>query len=170
MVVDLGGSVNYSEVGQTLGITKQAVGDLVKKMGFSGGTNGELIVAISNRYREQAAGRGGDLQGELTRAKIRDLNESADWRMIQKNKELGKLLLVEEVEPQLLAMVTAARQELLTLPGKLAGDLKSLHGVDVDVTLIEERIHDALNHLATSLHGNDAEHASAGDEIMGSTA
>jgi hypothetical protein len=61
-------------------------------------------------------------------------------------------------------MVTAARQELLTLPEKIASDVKSLHGIEVDMSLIQERIYDALNHLATGLHADDASNDVASEQ------
>lgn len=99
--------------------------------------------------RSKAAGRGGEYQEKLTIARIREADASSSLKELQIAERAGVLVPTDEVEPKLLSMVTAARQELLTLPEKIAGDLKALHGIDVDTSLIMERIYDSLKHLAS---------------------
>lgn len=108
--------------------------------------------------RDVAGGRGGDAQGDLTRARTLDALASAELRQLQIAEKAGLLVPIDEIEPQLTAMVTAARQELLSLPDKLVGEIKALYGVDVDHALIEEKINDALSQLVTTLHKNSEDH------------
>lgn len=159
MILDLEAPVNKSHIGLVLGKSQQAVSKLALKIADNSiKTNGQLITAIFERLTDEAAGRGGDAQGDLVLARIRETNASADLKELLAKEKAGEVVFTNEVEPQLLAMVTAARQELLSLPEKLANDVKALHGIEIDVSLIQDRINDALKQLATSLHGNDADH------------
>lgn len=126
----------------------------------------EIRIAYIRDLREKAAGRGGEAQQQLTLAKIRQANIDSDFKEMQIMEKAGKLLLSEDVEPIMLRMVTAARQELLTLPGKIASDMKMLHGIDIDESLVTERIHDSLKHLATSLQEDDADPDESGAESV----
>jgi phage terminase Nu1 subunit (DNA packaging protein) len=120
--------------------------------------------------REMAAGRGGDQQSGLTAARTSEALANTELKMLMIKEKAGDLVSMAEVEPQLMAMVTAARQELLALPDKLANELKALHDYDVDAAIIEDHIHAALIHLSTSLHGVNAGDDAAGAEGMGAAA
>lgn len=130
----------------------------------------DVRVAYIRDLREKAAGRGGDAQGELVQARIRETNANADLKELLTQEKSGELVNVGEIEPQLIAMVTAVRQELLMVPDKVASNIKALHGVEVDILLLQEIINDSLKHLATSLHGNDAGDDVEGEEGLASTA
>jgi phage terminase Nu1 subunit (DNA packaging protein) len=167
MKLDLDAKANQTQIGLLIGKSQQAVSKLASKADVkSDATNGEMIRAIFERLTEEAAGRGGEYQQELTKARIRAENGKADLAEMSIREKAGLLVLAEEIEPSLLRMVTAARQELLTLPGKFASDMKMLHGIDIDESLVTERIHDSLKHLATSLQESDAGDDGEGDEIV----
>lgn len=159
------------DIGRHLDMSERNAGTVCSNLGITQSTASldDVRVAYIRDLREKAAGRGGDAQGELVQARIRETNANADLKELQTKEKSGELVNVAEIEPRLFAMVTAARQELLTLPEKLASDVKALHGVDVDVSLIQERIYDSLKHLATRLHGDDANDDVAGDEGLAST-
>lgn len=163
MILDLDAPVNKSHIALAIGKSQQAVSKLAQKISDNSvKTNGQLLEVIVQRLTDEAAGRGGDAQGELVLARIRETNANADLKELMTKEKSGELVIVAEVEPQLVAMITAVRQELLTLPEKMANDMKALHGVDIDTSLIQDRIYDSLKHLATSLLGNDA-----GDDVEG---
>lgn len=167
MKLDLDAKANQTQIGLVIGKSQQAVSKLAAKAGLKAdATNGEVLRGIFERLTEEAAGRGGEYQQELTKARIRAENGKADLAEISIREKAGLLVLAEEVEPIMLRMVTAARQELLTLPGKFASDMKMLHGIDIDESLVTERIHDSLKHLATSLQEDDADIDQPGDESV----
>lgn len=165
MNLDLDAKANRTQIGLAIGKTQQAVSKLSAKTGVKdNATNGELLRAIFERLTEEAAGRGGEFQQQLTKARIRESNGKADLSELSLMEKAGQLVLASEVEPVMLRMVTAARQELLTLPDKIASDMKMLHGIDIDVSLVTERIYDSLKHLATSLQEDDADDDGTGVE------
>lgn len=145
-------------IGNHLDMSERNAGTVCQNLGLNRDTStlDHIRITYIRDLREKAAGRGGEDQGKLTLARIREANSNADLRELMVKEKAGQLVNVNEIEPQLVAMVTAAKQELLSLPEKVASDIKAMHGIDVDVSLIQERINDSLNQLATGLHANDA--------------
>ena len=138
--------------GELVGTSQQAIskhvfsGTLVVGQSYR-----DWITAYCGKLRDEAAGRGGDDQNSLTRARTDDALASVQLKRLQIAEKVGTLVPVADVEPYLIAMVTAARTELLALPDKLVLEIKALYGVDIDPTLLTEKIHESLNHLANSL-------------------
>ncbi len=130
----------------------------------------EIRIAYIRDLREKAAGRGGDDQAALTRARVRDHLASAELKELQILERSKELVPVAEIEPWLTAMVAAARTEMLALPDALAQELRALYGVDIDASLIEDRIHVALNHLASRLQDDMADDDAPGGEDVGTAA
>jgi len=162
---------NQSSFGRLVGISQPSVKDFVDKgVLIPGQSLQHWLLQYCERVRNEAAGRGGDDQKSLTRARTKDAETSAQLKEIQINEKLGVLVNVEDVEPKLIAMVTAARTELLSLPSKLTGEIKALHGIDIDESLIEERIYEALEHLAGGMRNNTSVDDDEGLEGMGSAA
>lgn len=159
----LNAKANQSAFGRLVGISQPSVKEFVDKgILIPGQTLQQWLLQYCERIRKEASGRSGDEQKSLTLARIRDANTSSRLKEITIAEKLGVLVDVQEVEPQLVAMVTAARSELLSLPNKLVTEIKALHGIEIDESLIVEHIHESLEHLAGSLHGN-----TAGDDAQG---
>lgn len=94
--------------------------------------------------REKAAGRGGDDQGELTRARIRDTNASANLREIQFFESTGQLVSVDDFEILLSAWATQARSEFINGINKIIGDIEGAHDVQVDREVVDGHSRSAL--------------------------
>lgn len=158
-------------IGNHLDMSERNAGTICQNLNLNRETASldDIRISYIRDLREKAAGRGGDAQGELVLARIRETNTNADLKELMVKEKAGQLVIVDEIEPQLVAMVTAAKQELLSLPEKLASDIKALHGIEIDVSLIQERINDSLKQLATSLQANDAGDDVESDEAMAAT-
>lgn len=106
----LASEVSQATFGELVGITQQAVSDLMSREVLRPGVGaGEWLLAYASHMREQAAGRGAD--GELARERARLSREQAD-RIAMENAQSRK-----EVAP------VAA---LTVVLGKLAGDVASI--------------------------------------------
>ena len=146
---------NQSNFSRLVGTSQPAIkAHFDKGTLIAGQSLANWLLQYCEALRIEAAGRGGDDQKSLTRARTRDAEQSADLKEIMIAEKLGTLVIVEDIEPQFLAMVTAARMELLSIPMKVAAEIKSLHGIDVDAKLIEEHIYESLEHLSGGLHKN----------------
>lgn len=154
MVIDLDKAATQALFASLVGIGQSRVSERITAGVLRDGAPlGEWLHQYCERLRDEASGRAGDDQGSLTRARTAEAEASARLKEMQIMEKAGKLVPIEEVEPLLLAMVTAARTELLALPEKLRLEIKALYGVDVDVSLIEARVCESLNHLASTVPG-----------------
>lgn len=145
------------EIAEHLDMSERNARSVLQSLGidWTTATMDGIRVAYIRDMREKAAGRGGEEHASLTKARTREAMASAELKELQIMEKAGKLVPLDEIEPRLLAMVTAVRQELLALPQKLAEDLRALHGLDVDCAMIEQHIYAALDHLANDLDADD---------------
>lgn len=151
MKFDTDKPASQSEIARLVGKTPQAISRLASKCGnVPGMTNGQLLSSIFSRISEEAAGRSGTHQADLTLARIRESNASAELKEIQIKERAGQLIFAEDIEPLLTAMVTAARTELLLLPEKIVSDAKAMNGVELDESVIMERVSEILERLSSS--------------------
>lgn len=154
-----------------VGVSQQAISQRVQDgLLVPGQPLKEWISSYCGKLRDEAAGRGGDDQQSLTRARTRDAEASAELKQLQIHEKAGLLVPVSEVEPGLIAMVTAARQELLALPDGIATEIRALHGIEIDPALITERIHEALQHLASRDLDRGEEDVAPSAEELGAAA
>jgi len=171
MIKDLDTKATQVGFGELVGTSQQAISkhvdsDLLKK----GQTFRTWLMAYCEKLREEAAGRGGDDQKSLTRARTQDALAGAALKNITVQEKAGELVFAAEIEPLLTAMFTAARTELLSLPDKLSNELKALYDVDVDPAYLEEKIYDVLAHLAGSVPGIIEGHDDSSGEGVGTAA
>lgn len=160
------------DVASHLDMSERNARDVLRHLGIDWKATAldEIRVAYIRDLREKAAGRGGDDQAALTRARTREAEASAELKELQVIERGEQLAEVAEIEPKLLAMVTAAKTELLSLPDALAQELRALYGVEIDASLIEERIHEALTHLASRLEDDLAGDVASAGESVGTAA
>lgn len=144
--------VTQSEFAELVGTSQPAVSQRLKSGVLSADDSlGSWLHNYCHQLRQEAAGRTGAEHNGLTAARTREASASADLKLLQIKERVRELVPVAEIEPRLIAMVTAARTQLLVLPGVLAQELRALHGVEIDPAIIEDRISEALSNLATSL-------------------
>jgi len=148
---------NQSEVAKHLDMSVRNLREVLGRLGLNTKNNtlDEIRVAYIRHVREGAAGRGGNDQVNLTRARTREAVASAHLKELDVKTKMGTLIPVDEIEPSLEALVVALRTELLILPDKLTMAVKTMYDVDIDPLLIEEPIHEALQHFADGTSASD---------------
>lgn len=160
------------EVAEHLDMSERNARDIlsVLQIDWRESTMSKIRVAYIRDLREKAAGRGGDDQYQLTKNRAREADMSATLKELQIAEKTGILVPAADVEALIVAIITAARTELLTLPDKIAMDIKALEGVDIDPSLIQEHIHESLQHLANGLPSNTTGNAREGAADLGAAA
>lgn len=149
MAIDLDKKATQAAFAKLAGISQQAVSKLIDKgILVKGQTLREWLLFYCDRLREEAAGRAGADQVSLTQARTREAIASAILKEQQVHEKAGTLIPAEEIEPELSAMVTAMRTELLTLPDKITMAIKTMYDIDVDPALIQDPVYESLEHLA----------------------
>lgn len=143
------------EIAADLGLSQPAISGALGKLGFlkrewEAMPLEEVRRLLVKHYSEVAAGRGGDDQYNLTQERARESRLKGDLLQLQIQEKAGALIPADAVEQEWLALVIAAKTELLMIPDKLAAALKALYGIDIDPSLIEAPIHDALTRLANT--------------------
>lgn len=99
------------------------------------------------KHLQDVAGSRGQT-GTLADERARTIRLQGDAIELKIAQEAGRLVPVSEIEPALSAMVTAARQEFLSLPKKIAFEIQGRYKVDIDESWIEGHILTALKNLA----------------------
>lgn len=171
MNADFDEPVSATAFADLVGVTQQAISQRVNDgLLVPGQPLREWLRAYCGKLRDEAAGRGGEDQASLTRARTRDAEASAELKLIQIKEKAGQLVAIDDIEPGISAMITAARQELLTLPDQLVDEILALYDLEIDPSLITERIHYALEHLAGGRREDGAGHVVTADEVVGPAA
>ena len=143
-------SVSLQEIGDHLDMSERNARDVLKalKIDWREATLDDVRVAYIRDIREKAAGRYGATGEGLAEAKTREAMASTELKLLQIEEKSGRLVPMDGVEQALRAMVVAARAEFLTMPEKLRVEIQALHGIDIDVDLIQTHVEQALSHLA----------------------
>lgn len=148
-----------TEIAEHLGISQQAVSKTLSKMqiAWKDMTLDEIRLAYIGRLREVAAGHA-SIDGELDLNRERALTEQVDrelklYQLAEKKKELVN---IADLESELSNVFAGFRQELLSRDDKLKTELDTLYGVDIDVNILNEYTHNALQHLSGYLGGDQS--------------
>lgn len=141
------------EIADDLGLSQVAISNALNAIGlfkreWESLTLAEARQLLVRHYTEVAAGRGGSEQYNLTKERARESRLKGDLLQLQIQEKAGALIPAAAVEREWLSLVVAARSELMLLPGKLAHQVKVLHGVEIDPAMVEDHVRNALNRLA----------------------
>lgn len=133
-----------------LDLAQQNVSELLKKLDIDRetATLDEIRVAYLRQLRAQAAGHRTDDGLDLVRERVLTERIDRELKLYTLAEKKGQLVNVAQLEPELQQMFAAFRTELLARDDKLKADLDQLHGIDIDIQVLNEFTHDALRHLA----------------------
>lgn len=148
------------QIAAHLDLSQPEVSKLLAELGLDwrNETLDRIRVEYIRKLRAAAAGHKTDDGMDLIRERV--LNERTDRELKQLTlaEKRGQLVNVAQLEPELAQMFVAFRTELLARDDKLKADLDALHGISVDLQLLNDYTHDALLQLARY----DPERAGAG--------
>jgi hypothetical protein len=138
------------EIAEHLDLSERRVRDVLNELGVDWkATPLDAIRTAYIRYlRERAAGRGGDEQGALSRARTQQALADARMKELQYYRELKLLVPVEELEPALRDWAAMARGEVRNAVEKLLAAIRSQHGVEVATDVVEGILHPAFRAIA----------------------
>lgn len=170
MITNLDEVATQTGFASLIGVSQQAISKRVDAGTLTmGQTYRVWLQALFEKLSTEAAGRSGEDQASLTRARTDEATASAELKRLMVAEKSGQLVPVAEIEPQIAAMVIAARTELLAMADKLYADIKALYNIEIDPALINEKIYAALEHL--SAHpGDDAADDARHTPVVGAAA
>lgn len=132
MVTGLSTPMTQAQFGDLVGISQQAVSDLVRRGVLADGATGdEWLLAYCDHLREVAAGRGGDAAKELSAERARLAREQADKIAMQNAVTRGELAPAYLLEEVLSRAGARAARILETIPGMLRRRLPQLTSDDI---------------------------------------
>jgi DNA-binding transcriptional regulator LsrR (DeoR family) len=136
------------QIAEHLDLDQSAVSRMLDKLGVSpAATLDEVRVAYVRQLRAQASGHRSEDGLDLVKERVLTERVDRELKQLQVAEKRGVLINVEQLEPELMNMIGAFRAELLARDDKLASELSTLYGIDVDVTIINEHTHTALAQL-----------------------
>lgn len=112
----------------------------------------EIRLAYIEHLRGVAAGNRSENGIDLVAERAMTERLTRELKLLDLAERRNQLVNVAQVEVAYAQMVDAFRAELLSLPDKIVDDIRTLHGIDVDVELINEYVINALAELS----GHDA--------------
>lgn len=131
-MADLSSTMKQADFGDLVGISQQAVSDLVRRNVLPDGAGGdEWLLAYCDHLREVAAGRGGEAGKELTAERARLAREQADRLAMQNAVTRGELAPAHLLEQVLAKAGARAGRILETIPGLIRRRLPQLTADDV---------------------------------------
>jgi hypothetical protein len=123
---------------ELVGVSQQAVSQRVADGQLPrGATYRRWLHLYCEQLRREAAGRSGDDQAALSKARTKQALADANMKELQYYRELKLLVPAAEIEPALQDWAAMARSETQFAVDKFVAALQSQHGIEVDQALID---------------------------------
>jgi hypothetical protein len=141
--------LTQQQVADHLDLSQQAVSATIEKLGIDlkTATLDDVRVEYIRNIRAVAAGHRSSDGLDLTRERVLTERVDRELKQLTVAEKKGLLINVTQLEPELVNMVSAFRTELLARDDKLKADLDAIHGIDVDLTMLNEYTFAALSQL-----------------------
>jgi hypothetical protein len=165
------------QIAAHLDINQSSVSELMQKLGVNWKVvpMDDIRVAYIRQLRGVASGhRSGDGL-DLTHERVLTERVDRELKQLLVAEKKALLINVEQLEPELMNMVSAFRAELLARDDKLKADLDALYAIELDLKILNEHTHAALAQLAryepgsggTDTPAGTGAHAAGADEHGG---
>jgi hypothetical protein len=134
------------QISDHLDMSQQAVAELLGKLGIEwrAASLDTIRIAYIRHLRGQASGHKSDDGMDLIKERVLSERVDRELKELMVAEKRGLLINVSQLEPELMNMIGAFRAELLSRDDKLASDLATLYGIQVDVTILNEFTNAAL--------------------------
>lgn len=133
---------------QLVGVSQPAINKQIEKgVLIRGGSYQDWLNSYIEQLRDQAAGRGGDKQANLTQARIEESEMKTATMRIQYHEKLGTLVVLAEAQALLVNWAAYANREFRQANNRLVLDIKSMLGVDVPDELRDKHVGAAIERV-----------------------
>lgn len=137
--------VSQAQFGALVGITQQAVSELLARGTLGKGASLKAwLASYCGNLRDQASGHVSSEGFDLIRERVLTERVDRELKELMVAEKRATLVNVAQLEPMLMNMVGAFRSELLSRDDKLRDELQALHGIDIDITILNAYTHAAL--------------------------
>jgi DNA-binding MurR/RpiR family transcriptional regulator len=157
------------QIAAHLDMDQSAVSRMLDKLGLRAASSlDEVRVAYIRQLRGQASGHRSEDGHDLVRERVLTERVDRELKQLQVAEKRGVLINVEQLEPEYMNMIGAFRSELLARDDKLATELLTLYGIEVDTTVLNEHTHNALAQLGR-YDASDQSVAASADRRVGAS-
>ncbi|MDQ7981361.1 helix-turn-helix domain-containing protein [Paraburkholderia sp. SARCC-3016] len=141
-------------IAEHLGISQQAVSNQLNRLeiDWRSASLDEIRLAYIEHLRGLAAGNRSENGIDLVAERAMTERITRELKLLELAEKRNQLVNATQLEVAYGQMVDSFRAELLSLPEKIVDDIRTLHGIDVDVELVNEYVINALAELS----GHDA--------------
>lgn len=148
-MVDLNSPANQTTFGKLVGASQQAISKQVEKgVLIPGQTHAEWLKVYVSHLREEAAGRGGDHQAQLTMARIEESRENAAEKKQRRLTAAQALLVRDEVEAAILELPRYIQSSVLSAGDTIIEAIESRYSIELDDEIVTKPLRSALGHAA----------------------
>ena len=107
-----------SSFARLVGVSKQAIQKNAQRLGLpQHGTHGEWLLIYCESLRQEAAGRGGQDQNNLTKQRISESEQKTLALALANGKELGRLVVAEDIAGAIGELATSMSVNILRQGG-----------------------------------------------------
>jgi hypothetical protein len=143
---------NQTGFAALLNVSQQTISKQYKKgVLYNGGTYREWLVQYTNHLRDEAAGRGGDAQQILTRARIEETLENTAVKRQQRLKDANTLLDKEDTILLVTEMTGQVRGHVMAAGDEIIEELISRYKLELDDDIVLKPLRSALGYCATDV-------------------
>jgi len=146
--LDLGAQASQSRFAELVGVSQQAIALKVKDGSLHrDGTYAEWLSVYCDRLRQEAAGRAGEAQKQLTQARIEESRENTAEKKQRRLTAAKQLLLRPDVEHLILELPTMTRQQVMTTAEEIEEALEAKYSIELTDDDIKKPLRSALGHV-----------------------
>lgn len=161
-VINLDERIDQSIFGQLVGVSQQAISKLIAKdVLHKDGTLKQWLSAYCSRMREEAAGRGGDDQYNLSKARAEESIIKTAKLRLEYNREIGNLIVTEDAVDAINDWCRFANREFSQGTHRLVHEIQNKYKIEIEDQLVEgitgsstERIGDYAKKISDDLVSN----------------
>jgi hypothetical protein len=162
---------NQTAFALMVGVSQQAISQLkTKNVLPDDGTFRDWLVSYCDRLRNEAAGREQD--NRLSDVRIRETEMSANLKELEYLKQLGKIIMVDDLSPLMTAFCSAVQFNVMAAQERIIEAVESKHSITVDDDDIGKPLRAALESVIGGSRELIARISSGdgGDEAAGESA
>lgn len=161
------GQLTQKEIAEHLDMSDRNARDVLGRLKIDHKTTSldDIRIAYIRYLRELAAGRGGEDQYDLAKQRARQAAADANLKELQYEREVGSVVAIDEIEPQLAAWATAARSEIGNAIEHIIAMLESKHGIEVEREDIDKPLDAAYAAIAAYPTGAAGDDEEGGEEM-----
>lgn len=147
-----------TEIAEHLGLSQAAVSKAMMKLTLDWRTSSmdEIRLAYLNRLRSEASGHVSSSGLDLVEEKAKTERVRRELAMMELMEKQGLLVNIDDIKGDITLALLNFKNALLSRNERLKSAIDAMYGIDLDITILQDDTHEALNDLARTLQRQSA--------------